>query len=224
MSYYVDLTTISLEEFFAKIQAVSVLPSQKILAAAPEESYRRLKNAGICQLHELQAEVKTKDKLKAFAQKTGLTEEYLTLMRRELDRYHPKPISFRDIPGLTNEVLEKLRRNNIHNTLQLFDRVIMAGDREELAGQLGIAPDSVLELTKLADVSRIMYTTPSFARLLIAAQYDSAQKIAAADPGELYRKLAALNNAQAYTKARFREKDMQLFIRYAQDVPPVILW
>jgi len=224
MRYYVGLERITLEEFFSKLQEVSVLPSQKVLREAPEERRLCLQKQGIHHLHELEAALKSKRRIAELSAKTGLTLDYLTLMRRELDRYHPRPIVFAEIPGLNEHVLEKLSQNNIRNTMHLFDMVITAENRQHLADRTGITLDEVAELTRLADVSRIMWTTPAFVRLLVEAGYDSVEKIADADCRTMYERLAATNGAKSYYRGRLTERDIWLFIRYAKDVPQIINW
>lgn len=224
MGYYVDLATITLDDFFVKVKDVSVLPSQAILRESPEDKLRRLKATGIRDLRELQAIFKSKGKTAELAKKTGLTEEYLTFLRRELDRYQPKPISFKDIPELKKDVLEKLDRHGIRNTMDLFDRVVTVEGRKELAEETGIALEDVLELTKLADVARVMWSTPTFVRLLVAAGCDSVGKIVSAGSQELYERLTVVNREKTYLKARLSEKDTALFVRYAKDVPQAIDW
>lgn len=224
MSYYIDLSTITLEDFFTKLQDVSVLPSQKILRDTPKKDFLRLRESGIRHAGDLLTALKSKDKAAQVSQATGLSSEYLTLVRRELDRYQPKPILFKDIPGLKEDVLEKLKRNGVNNTMHLFDRVIRAQNRQELARQTGISLDDVVELTKLTDVCRIMWTTPSFARLLVEAGYDSVPMIAVSDPAAMYAELAATNGEKMYLKSRLGERDVVLFVRYAKDVPPAIEW
>jgi len=224
MGYYVDLNAITLEDFFAKIADVSVLPSQRVLREAPEERLLRLKKIGIDNVNQLQMILRTKEKIKETSQKTGLAEDYLTLMRRELDRYQPKPISFKDIPELKGDVLGKLRLNRINTTLHLFDKVLTAEDRMETAHYLGISMEDVIELAKLTDVSRIMWSTPTFVRLLIEAGYDSVSKTSGADYRMMYADLKQVNDRKSYLKSRLSENDVRLFVRYACDVPEGIIW
>jgi hypothetical protein len=224
MGYYVDLETIALEELFSKLQEVSVLPSQKVLREAPEERCLCLQKCGIHNLRELEAALKSKDRIAALSTKTGLTLDYLTLMRRELDRYHPRAIVFSEIPGLKEHVLERLKQNNIRNTMHLFDMVITAENRQHLADRTGITLEEVDELTRLTDVSRIMWTTPAFARLTVEAGYDCVEKIADADYRVMYGRLAAVNSEKSYYRGRLTERDIWLFIRYARDVPQIINW
>jgi len=224
MGYYVNLETITLEEFFSKLQEVSVLPSQKVLRETPEEKCSCLQKHGIHHLDQLEAALKSKRRIAELLTKTGLTLDYLTLMRRELDRYHPRPIVFAEIPGLKQHVLERLGRNNTRNTMHLFDMVITAENRQHLADRTGITLEEVAELTRLTDVSRIMWTTPAFARLLIEAGYDCVEKIADADYRAMYERLAAVNSAKSYYRGRLTERDIWLFIRYAKDVPQIINW
>lgn len=224
MSYYIDYKSISLEKFFEKVRDVSMLPSQKALTEKPEDKLNRIKSFGISNAQELRTALKNKSKITEFSQKTGIDEDYLVLLNRELARYQPKALLLKEFPGLGDDIVGKLEQCTIKNTLQLYDRVTTPEARMELAGQTGISHDKVLELSRLADVSRIMWTTPTFARLLIEAGFESVSKIAGSDSNELCEKLLSVNTLTGIYKGRIGQKDMALFIRYTQDVPQTMIW
>ena len=181
-----------------------------------------LEQNGIENLEQLQKALKTKSDVQFYAKTTGLPLDYLTVLRREVNSYQPKPIDFKEFPGVNGDVVRKLSNIGIKNTEHLFPTILTAVDRLEFAERNQIALEELLELTKLTDVSRARWVGPTFARLLIESDYDTVEKIAGADVGELYRDLVRVNQANAIYKGRFGQEDMDLWVNMVRDVPRVI--
>ena len=58
--------------------------------------------------------------------------------------------------------------------------------REELSKQLAIPEESILELVKLSDITRLGYVRKKLSRLYYEAGLDSPAKVAAFEPKELH--------------------------------------
>ncbi len=158
-----------------------------------------------------------------FAETTGLPAEYLTVLRREVNSYQPKPINLRDFPGVDQEVILKLEKVGIKNTKQLFARVITEEDRIVLAEQNQIEDAAILELTKLTDLARMKWVGPKFARLLVESDYDTVAKVINSDYEELYQNLVLTNEETGVYKGKFGIEDMKSWVTVViQDVPQVI--
>lgn len=152
--YYPDLKAFSLEKLKGKLQNIRLLPSQQILRENLKERFTCLEKNGISNLHQLQNALKTKSDVKSFAEKTGLPVNYLTILRREVNSYEPKPINLEDFPGINPEVILKLDQIGIKNTKQLFPYVLTRKSRSEFAEKNHIKVEDILELTKLSDMAR----------------------------------------------------------------------
>ena len=214
-----DLKIFSLERLKNRLKTIRLLPGQQLLLENIDARFTCLEQNGIENLEQLQKALKTKSDVQFYAKTTGLPLDYLTVLRREVNSYKPKPIDFKEFPGVNGDVVRKLSNIGIKNTEHLFPTILNPVDRLEFAERNQIALEELLELTKLTDVSRARWVGPTFARLLIESDYDTVEKIAGADVGELYRDLVRVNQANAIYKGRFGQEDMDLWVTMVRDVP-----
>jgi hypothetical protein len=221
-NYYIDLNSLSISAYMKKLQKVELLPSRMILKEEIEFRFSKISNIGIKNIEELLSELKTPVKLKSFASKTEISEEYLIILKREIMSNFPKPVEIKDFPGIPKNTVLTLSRINIKNTKQLFDFVKTETERKEFCKKTSIPPDEVLELTKLTDVSRIRWVGANFARLLVDSGCDTVKKIIKADYEILYNKLIKINEEKKYFKGKFGLNDMKVCIIAAKDVPDAI--
>ena len=149
--------------------------------------------------------------------------DYLTVLRRDVNSYQPKPINLKDFPGVNPEVIQKLDQMGIKNTKQLFANVLTREERNEFTQQNQIEYEDILELTKLTDVARLKWVGPKFARLLIESEYDTVEKVAKSNYEELYQALVHTNEERGIYKGKFGIEEMKLWVNVVvQDVPQVI--
>lgn len=212
MGYYIDLREISLDAFRRKLETTDLLPSQKILKEKMDEGFNVLKAQGIKNMYELQQALKTKAKVNQFAQATLLPIDYLIVLRREVNSYHPQARKIKDFPCLEERIKKRLGNIGIQTTVELYDKIATKDERNKLKKQLNMAEEEVLLLAKLTDVSRIRYVNQAFATLLVHSDYDTVEKIKKADDQELYDKLIQFNKEKRYFKGNIGLKDMKFFI------------
>ncbi len=158
--YHIDLEKFSLDEFKNKISESELIPSRKMLKDDIDARFKVLKDNNIHNLQDLTNILKTPKKTREFAQKSGLPEDYLLILRREVNSYTPKPVNLEKFPGVEKETVNKLKSAGIKNTAHLFKKVKTPEDRIKLAAELEISEEEILELTKLADLSRIKWVGP----------------------------------------------------------------
>jgi hypothetical protein len=192
--YMPDLSALSLAEFKRMLRTGRLLPSRRPLLDDIDAQFARLEKEGLANVHDLQSALSSATKLKRLAAQTGVPENYLKLLRREVISSLPTPVRFRDVPNLASEAVEKLEALEIPDTEALFPRVCTAAARRKLAEETGFTAAEILWLTRLVDVSRIKWVGPKLARLIVDTEYDSVEKLAAAGPQAL---LKALNRAKA---------------------------
>lgn len=166
--------------------------------------------------------MKTPNKAKKFAAQSGLPEDYVLILRREVYSYLPKPVNLDKFPGIKKEPIDKLNNIGIKNTLHLFNRVKTPDDRNEVASETGLSNDEIMRLTKFCDLSRVKWMGPIFARLFLESKADTVEKLSESNPEILYEKLVEINNSKGYTKAKFVENDVRLCVNIAKMVPNVI--
>ncbi|HAO06411.1 MAG TPA: DUF4332 domain-containing protein [Chryseobacterium sp.] len=215
-NYYIDLRTKSIEWLKKYLETSKLLPSQQVLKEKTDERFDILTQSGIKNLHDLQQTLKNKDKVQHFSVQTGLPVDYLTILRREVNSYHPQPRKISDFPFIKSEVKEKLQTIGIKDTIQLFSRVATRQEREKLIQELSITRDEALILVKAVDLMRIRYVNHTFANLLLHSNYDTISKIQKADYNKLYKELYTLNANQNYFTGNFGASDMELFVSNAR--------
>jgi hypothetical protein len=164
--YHIDLEKYSLQKFKNNLDSRKMIPSRVSLKEDLDERFRILENAGISNLKELIAALKTKPKIEEFSNATGLSIQYLTLLNREAKSYLPNPIRLDKFPGVSSIAIEKLEAIGIKNTRHLFSAAQEKTEREQLAQQTDI-PIAILDvLVGLSDLSRVYGVGPVFARMI----------------------------------------------------------
>jgi hypothetical protein len=221
-SYHLDLSRITLDQYSQTLRDAQLIPSRRFLQEDVERRFAKLREAGIGTLEELLAAVKTKARLAELAERTGLDQSYLTVLRREVGSLLPNPRSLRDFPGVDAGMVEQLAQRGLKNTKQLFDRARSRKGRAKLAAECGIDAGGLLELLKLSDLSRIYGVGPVFARLLYDAGIDSAEAIAASASSRLFERLAAAYLEAGNPRVDFTERDIAFCIQMAARLPAAI--
>ncbi len=218
MGYYIDLKSISVDDYLKILKSRDLLPSRMLLKNNIDKNFKLIKNQGVQNINGLLCLLKSQKKLQDFAIKSGLAENYLTILIREIKSYRKSPNKIKDFPGITNDTVQKLEKSGIKNTLHLFEKILTSRSRRELAKEAGIDENMILKLSKLTDLSRIRWVNHTFAYVLLQASYDSVEKVANADYHKLYEDVKQLNKERKLYKAHIGLHDMKLCVEAAQDV------
>jgi hypothetical protein len=216
MGYYIDLESISIDTYKQTLRTADLIPSWMVLKENIDENLDTIKKHNINNIGELKKAIKTKDKVQEFSKQSGLPENYLAVLRRVINGYHPKPNRIKDFPYIAEDVVGKLEALGLKNTLKLYEKVLTPEKRDELSEKSGISKNEIERLTKLTDLSRIRWVNHTFAYVLLEAGYDTAEKVANADYQELYETVKQLNKEREIYKAHIGVRDMKLVIEAAQ--------
>ncbi|MCG8697887.1 MAG: DUF4332 domain-containing protein [Bacteroidales bacterium] len=219
MGYYIDLTTVSLDDYKNKLRTCYLPPSRMILKEQSDERMDYLKSIGIKNVKELQTILKNKDKMAELSNQGCLTEQYLYILLRELNSLLPKPNRLSDLPGISNETVERLAQIGIKNTVKLYNRVLTAQLRKELSEETGISEEEILELAKLTDLSRIKWVGGNFARMLYDLGYDTIEKSTKADPEVLHKQINQISHERKIYKGHIGLNDIRIFVDVSKEVP-----
>lgn len=133
MGYYIDLSTISLQDYKRKLLEGYLPPSRMILKEKADERFAYFENLGITHVKALMQFLKKKDKLNELQQVPLFSGDYLKILLRELNSIYPKPNKLQDFQGLSPDTIAKLEKQGIKNTAQLYDKVITINQRKKLA-------------------------------------------------------------------------------------------
>ncbi len=209
-----DPHAISLKSFQSSLESRELIPSRVLLKEKLKARFRTVRSQGVSTLGDLIAALKSKPKVEAFAKKTGLSVEYLTLLRREASSYFPNPVQLGRFPGIDKQVVLKLEEQGIKNSKQLFDRTVVNADKMALVSESGVSKDDLSELIHLSDLSRLYGVGPVFARIFYDVGIDSVKALISHSAEEI----VGIYEDKTKKKADFAVKDIQFTLEMAREL------
>ncbi len=93
-NYFVDTTKFSIDKFRNILKTKDILPGRIVLKDNIDERFDMLKSKAIYSLKNLLETLKTKPKIDRFSKDSGLTVDYLMILRREANSYISVPVRF----------------------------------------------------------------------------------------------------------------------------------
>ena len=178
MGYYIDLKSISIDNYKEILRTTELIPSWKVLEEDINKNLDIIKRYNIKNLDELLMALKDKTKIQEFSKQSGLPENYLTTLKRVVNGYRQKPNRIKDFNCVDVDIVIQLEKIGIKNTLKLYEEIMAHKKRNELSKKTGISKSEIIKLTKLTDLSRIRWVNHTFAYVLLESGYDTAEKVA----------------------------------------------
>jgi hypothetical protein len=218
MGYYIDLKSIRIDLYKEILKRKTLIPSWKVLENDIDKNLSILKTHNINNLDELLITLKDKTKIQEFSRQSGIPENYLAVLKRVVKGYRPKPNRIKDFACVSEDIVLKLEKIGIKNTLKLYKEILTGEKRNQLSRKAEIDDTEVMKLTKLTDLSRIRWVNHTFAYVLLESGYDTAEKVAKADYRKLYETIKQLNTERKIYNAHIGEKDMKMIIESAQSL------
>ncbi len=215
--YYIDSEKYSLDKFHSSLESRELIPSRQLLKQNLKDYFDLLRLSGINNLSDLLTILGSKSKLTAFAKKTSIPIDYLTLLRREANSYFPTPIKLSRFIDVNNSIVLKLEEHGITSSKKLFE---LAADKDQLAAFLnasGLSQADLSELISLTDLSRLYGVGPSFAGMLYEAGITSVQTITKYS-GEQIR---AMYEEKTQRRADFTSRDIDFTLEIARELETV---
>lgn len=200
MGYSLDLSRISLGEYKKLLAKQNLLPGRRLLLEGIDHNFQALAAQQIETLAQLKQRYSSPQKLAALSAATGISEAYLTILKREIGSFEQKPIPLSTFPGMDAQLISALSDEGIVNSKDCFERGAAATE----------------ELRCLCDLVRINGVGAVAARAYYEAGYRSISDVAAANAAEMLSRVSAVNAANQYYRAKLGEKDMQFCIDFAK--------
>lgn len=222
MGYAIDLGTIEIKQYKEKLKNKNLVPSRMILKKKIEERFAHFIEIGVETASDLFGLLKKKGRIEELSKLNNFTEEYLTILLRELNSIQAKPRKLKQFEWISDDTIKKLEKEGIKNTQQLYELVLTRKSRKDLADKLCMNENELLELTKQTDLSRIQWVNPTFARVLYEAGYDTIQKVQKANYENLYKKIIEINEKRNLYKGSIGLNDMKICIEAAKEVIPEV--
>ena len=161
-------------------------------------------------------------KIDRFSKETGLTVEYLTILRREANSYVSVPVKLIDLPFIETDIISKLELHGIRDSKQLFENGAKLKDRQNLSEKHNLPFDKLSELVCLCDLVRITGVGPVFARIIYDSGINTVKNFLSYDAFELFERLTKTNSEKGLTKAKFTQKDIEYCIELGRDLPLIV--
>lgn len=215
MTFHMNTDEISLEDLQRRIETTDLVPSRISLLNGLSDKINKLKKQGVNNLTDLRNSIKNPKKIASFSQITDIDEEYLILLRREIESYFPKPISLKSFDWLPQEEINKLGIEGITNTAVFFQYCKDKNKEEGLRTGLRMDKDVFYQISCLSDLTRMQWTGSIAARLYFDAGYHTALAISTADPEVLCNALIKINEGYRYFKGKIALRDIQRLIHSA---------
>ena len=218
MGYSIDLSTISIEQYKTKLKNKNLIPGRMILKKNLDERFSYFKKNDLSNVSQLLSILKKKDKFKELSKLKLFSEDYLTILLRELKSIQSKPFKLTEFKWIPADAINKLEYDGIKNTQQLYNKVLTRKSRKILSNKTGINEKTLLELTKLVDLSRIQWVNSTFARVLYETGYDTVEKVFKAKDDILYKKIIEINKGKQLYKGNIGLNDIKICIEVAKEV------
>lgn len=206
MPYSIELSKVPLGEYREVLRRQNLLPARRILLDEIDRNFSALSAQKIDTLAQLKQRLSSPQKLSALAEATGISQEYLVILKREMGSLEQKPIPIGSIPGIDPALLSALESGGVRTTKDCWERGAQPSD----------------ELFCLCDLVRINGVGAAAARAFYAAGFRSVRDVAEAEAGGMLARVTAANARGQYYQAKLGEKDMQfcidaarLVVRYA---------
>ena len=167
---------------------------------------------------ELIDRLKTKAKIDDFSNETGLTTEYLTLLKREANSYLPKPVRIDTFPGIPTKYVDRLAAEGIKNSRQLFMEAKDKSERNRISQRTDIPIEVLNEVVCLSDLVRAYGIGPVFARMIYDFGIKSIKDLVDYSAEDLIR----IYEEKEQRKADFGVNEIQFSLDLAKDLDIVI--
>jgi uncharacterized protein DUF4332 len=217
-SYHIDLAKYSLETFKGSLKNRNMIPSRVILKEKIDDRFKVLSKNGIEHLAHLITQLKTKQKVETFSKQSGLSAEYLTILKREAGSYLPNPVKLDKFPGVDLKSVTTLELAGIKHTKHLFDRTNEKEKLKLLLNSTGIDKTCLEELKALSDLARIYGVGPVFARII----YDVGVRSVEAFKGLTARSFIQIYEYKMNKKADFGENEISFSIELAKELDTLL--
>ena len=182
------------------------------------EKFNLLQSQRINSLADLRSEMKTPKRIGELAVKTGIDEQYLKLLRREIEGYFPKPVKLTNFDWIAAEELEKLIQHGIKDSKKLYEATTTDADTYELQTACGVDAAVLQELRKLCNLTRVQWVSANAALMILLSGYNNPAELAEADADDLDAGLKRVNVDGRFYKSSIGMRDVQRLIDGAKYV------
>jgi hypothetical protein len=214
--YTIDPGLISLEEFRVLTASRRMMPARIMLQEQMEKRFAILHQLGMEHLGDLLRILGSTSKIEAFSRQSGLSVNYLVLLKREAGSYLARPFPLAEFPGIPLEYIELLKSRGLKSTRDFYEELQTQQQQSEFSHKSGIPSYRLKEIFTLCELSRITGVGGVFARILYEAGIHSSEDLSHMDPSALLDCSKQVIEKNGYETGMPGEKDMHYGISYAK--------
>ena len=212
MKYYIDLTTISFNDYKKMLKSHPLIPSWRLILEDIDSKFNTLSSLGFKDIGSLLSVIKNKKKLADLSEKSMIPIQYLTVLKREIASHLPPQRKLSEYPTISDSAKKALEDLGIKTSKNFYD---WTDEHASRADTIKISSDEMTHIKKLVNVTRLRYVSPLFATLLVMAGYDSVKKISQSDLETFYEKMGQTNMNNKYFKGKLGKSDYNFVIHDA---------
>ncbi len=216
MEYALSTKKISLLSYKEILKTQRLLPARQILKDHVDENFKVFISNGIQSVDDMQRALSTPAKINAFAVKTGISAEYLKILKREMGSLVQKPVKLRDFPGIDQHVIDRLAGMNIITTKDYYEFCQAQGNLCSVSNTINVAKDDAYEWLCMCNLCRINGIGAVAAKTFFEAGYRAIEDVANANAENMLDSVTKINNEKQYYSAKLGVKDMQFCIDFAR--------
>jgi len=138
------------------------------------------------------------------------------------ERGRQRSLRLRDIHQVAAEHIEKLAAIGIVDVEDVLAAGRTKEEREALSRRSGVPLEEVLELVKLADLTRIVDIKGLRVRLLYEAGVDTVEAVSRCDPGDLRERVVEVNEQTRILKRHPTLVETRYWVTQARALPKVV--
>ncbi len=139
-------------------------------------------------------------------------------MRRNMLNQEIKPMPLNEYIGVDETLITALEEKGIRDAYQLLHTCQSPEERKALANELNIAYDILLDLVKMADLSRLFAVKAVRARLYLDSGYDTVEKLAAEEPMALHNAMVKFVEKTGFNGVPTLPKEAEGTVKAAKEL------
>jgi len=214
--YSVDLSKIKIKDFVKLLKSIDLLPGRRVLLNGLDEIAELFEKNGVTNLAAIQKILKNKNTYEDIAKQYQTTNDYLTVLNREINSYINKPIKLAEIPAISKKALVKFNQIEIKTTKDLYDTCVLNKDQKAVMEKTGISMTEIEEFLSLSDLLRINGVGPAYAMILYKIGIKSVKNYYETDSNVILEKFQKENQGNKYIKANLGIKDVDYCKRFCK--------
>lgn len=209
--YGFHITNVSTVDFFNYLRDRELLKSHSILKTDRDKHLKVIQSLGLNTLGKLANALKTKARaLKTFVN-TDVTEEYIVILRRQVNSFVSKPRKLNEFMLIDDSTVKSLLKINIITTKDLF-----------LQWNQVVFKEACMDYLKAISIlTQLRYVGHGYAESLYLSGYKTIESIATVDPVILVGQINATSDKFKLFKitlglsdATFLVEDAKLFLKW----------